>query len=105
MTKRYTPGSFTKNFSWNESYERLHAAIGFGFSGNSTPVSRDRWRTNSKIDDSDRELIPMNFFLYSVLGTEEDYLLVDQLVDAAADPYNAQFAQLALFAFHLANSG
>jgi hypothetical protein len=105
MTKKYTPGSFTKNFSWNESYERLHNAIGFGFSGGSMPVTRDTWRTHSKIHDGDRELIPMNFFLYSVLGTKEDYLLVDQLVDAAADPYNAQFTQLALFSFHMAKSG
>jgi len=47
----------------------------------------------------------MNFFLYSVLGAREDYLLVDQLVDAAMDPYDPQFAQLALFSFHMANSG
>ncbi len=47
----------------------------------------------------------MNFFLYSVPGTKEDYLLVDQLVDVATDPYNGQFAQLALFSFHMANSG
>lgn len=105
MARKYTPGSFTKNFSWNESYERLHKAIGFGFSGRAIPVTRSNWRAQSRIGDSDRELIPMNFFLYSVLGTTEDYLLVDQLVDAAADPYNAQFAQLALFSFHLANSG
>jgi hypothetical protein len=47
----------------------------------------------------------MNFFLYSIRGVNEDYLLVDQLVDAAMDPYNQQFAQLALFSFHMANSG
>jgi DGQHR domain-containing protein len=33
------------------------------------------------------------------------YVLVDQLVDTAMDPYNQQFAQLALFSFHMANSG
>lgn len=47
----------------------------------------------------------MNFFLYSVRGVKEDYLLVDQLVDAAMDSYDQQFAQLALFSFHMANSG
>ena len=31
--------------------------------------------------------------------------MADQLVDAAMDAYDNQFAQLALFAFHLANSG
>jgi hypothetical protein len=40
MTKKYTPGSFTKNFSWSESYERLHAAIRAGFSLGSTPIVR-----------------------------------------------------------------
>src|SRR5258708_35117118 len=105
MTKRYTPGSFTKNFSWNESYERLYNAIRSGFASGSNPVTRERWRAGSMIGDKDRELIPMNFFLYSVLGAKEDYILVDQLVDAATDPYSQQFAQLALFSFHLANSG
>jgi hypothetical protein len=47
----------------------------------------------------------MNFFLYSNPGVTDDFILVDQLVDAAFDPYNEQFAQLALFAFHVANSG
>jgi hypothetical protein len=47
----------------------------------------------------------MNFFLYSKIGINDDFILVDQLVDTTADPYNQQFAQLALFAFHLANSG
>jgi hypothetical protein len=107
MTERYTPGSFTKNFSWNESYERLHTAIRAGFASTSSlnPVTRDRWRSDSNIGDKDRELIPMNFFLYSTPGTSEDYLLVDQLVAAAKYKYSIQFAQLALFAFHLANSG
>src|SRR6266496_783496 len=106
MTKKYTPGSFTKNFSWNESYERLHRAVRAGFSSSgSAPITRDRWRSDSMIDDSDRELIPMNFFLYSVVGTKEDYLLVDQLVAVAKDRYDQQFAQLSLFAFHMANSG
>jgi len=106
MTKKYTPGSFTKNFSWNESYERLHRAIHSGFSSGAGPVTRDRWRTDSMIGDKDRELIPMNFFLYSVRGIRDDYLLVDQLVDVAAtEAYSQQFAQLALFSFHIANSG
>jgi hypothetical protein len=47
----------------------------------------------------------MNFFLYSVQGKKEDHILVDQLVAAAKSKYDDQFAQLALFAFHLANSG
>jgi hypothetical protein len=103
--RKYTAGSFTKNFSWNHSYERLHTAIANGFSGSSDPVTRSDWRKRSGISDGDRQLIPMNFFLYSREGIEDDFILVDQLVDVSMDPYGPQFAQLALFAFHLANSG
>ncbi len=105
MQDVFLPGSFTKNFSWNTSFVRLHGAIANGFSTGAVPVSREKWRSLSKIVDRDRQLIPMNFFLFSALGKNDDFLLVDQLVDAAADPYSDQFAQLALFSFHLAQSG
>lgn len=105
MPHSYSPGSFTKNFSWNESYSRLHRAISNGFAGTDIPITRERWRAQSGIADSDRQLIPLNFFLHSIKGLNEDYVLVDQLVDTATNPYSDQFAQLALFAFHLASSG
>lgn len=105
MSEKYKPGSFTKNFSWNQSYARLHSAIYRGFARSTDPVTRDDWRRRSGISDRDRQLIPMNFFLYSIPGLKEDYILVDQLVDVAMTPYDGEFAQLALFAFHLANSG
>jgi len=106
MTKIYTPGSFTKNFSWDQSYERLFASIRKGFGEELSPVSRDDWRSASGITDNDRQLIPLNFFLYSLRGVEEDQVLVDRLVEAAIERrYNADFAQLALFAFHLSCSG
>lgn len=105
MTQRYTAGSFTKNFSWNHSYKKLYTAIASGFSHQPDPVTRADWRRHSGIVDQDRQLIPMNFFLYSQPGVEDDFILVDQLVDATTNPYDQQFAQLALFAFHLANSG
>jgi hypothetical protein len=106
MVKIYTPGSFTKNFSWDHSYERLFEAIRKGFDGSLAPVTRDHWRSLSGIDDVDRQLIPLNFFLYSIRGVKEDRVLVDRLVEAAIERrYNADFAQLALFAFHLACSG
>lgn len=48
----------------------------------------------------------MNFFLYSLPGVADDFLLVDQFVKFALDSsYNAQFSRLALFAFHIAKSG
>ncbi|HZL32265.1 MAG TPA: hypothetical protein VFC54_14565 [Pseudolabrys sp.] len=105
MTATYSPGSFTKNFSWDESYLRLHRSISNGFAGDDAPVTRERWRAQSGIADADRQLIPLNFFLHSIHGLHEDYVLVDQLVDTATDAYSDQFAQLALFSFHLANSG
>ncbi|SRR5258707_4700574 len=106
MPRTYTPGSFTKNFSWDHSYERLFMAIKKGFGEELSPVSRDDWRSASGIPDNDRQLIPLNFFLYSMRGVEEDRVLVDRLVDAAIERrYNADFAQLALFAFHLSCSG
>jgi hypothetical protein len=105
MPRKYTPGSFTKNFSWHLSFERLHNAIAKGFSGGTDPVAREDWRVRSGIADTNRQLIPINFFLYNRSGISEDFVLVDQLVDTAMAPYDGQFAQLALFAFHLANSG
>jgi hypothetical protein len=105
MQNRYSPGSFTKNFSWNKSYLRLHRAISNGFAEADAPVARERWRAQSGIADGDRQLIPLNFFLHTIQGLHEDFVLVDQLVDTATHPYSDQFAQLALFAFHLANSG
>jgi hypothetical protein len=106
MAVTYTPASFTKNFSWQKSYNRLHTAIANGFSASLVPVTRNDWRNRSKIGDSNRELIPMNFFLYSKRGTKDDFIMVDRLVELAVnDRYDEQFARLSLFGFHLANSG
>jgi hypothetical protein len=63
------------------------------------------WRERSRIGDSNRELIPLNFFLYSRRGLNEDFILVDRLVERAFADYDIDFARLALFAFHLAASG
>jgi hypothetical protein len=105
MSNSYTAASFTKNFGWNESYEKLHLAIRNGFSAGLLPTPRDEWRKHSKIGDSDRELIPLNFFLYTAHGLNEDFVLVDRLVERAMTKYDADYARLALFAFNLANSG
>lgn len=105
MPSTYTPGSFTKNFSWNNSYKRLHTAVAKGCS-DLDPISRKQWRETSKIADTDRQLIPLNFFLYSTQGIDEDFIMIDTFVEAAVErPYSSNFAQLSLFTFHLANSG
>jgi hypothetical protein len=58
------------------------------------------------LNDRDIELIPLNFFLYSKAGVNDDYVLADTLVEfALTRPNDVQFAKLAVFAFHLANSG
>lgn len=105
MPKAHTPGSFTKNFSWHKSYKKLHAAIHNGFSSGLVPVVRERWRERSRISDANRELIPLNFFLQSMRGLNEDFVVVDRLVERTFVPYDSDFAKLALFAFHMAASG
>jgi hypothetical protein len=105
MAGSYTAGSYTKNFGWEESYEKLHSAIRKGFSAELAPVTRDAWRERSEIADPDRELIPLNFFLHSRRGLNDVFIIADRLVERAFDPYNTNFASLALFAFHLAMSG
>jgi hypothetical protein len=105
MSEQYTAASFTKNFSWNHSYKRLHTAIKNGFSAGLSPVTRDVWRKRSEIGDADRELIPLNFFLYSKRGINEDFVMADRLVERSQAGYDLDFARLALFAFHLAMSG
>lgn len=106
MPDKYTAASFTKNFSWKRDFSRLHKAIRNGFSGKIAPTTRETWRKHSDINNQSLELIPMNFFLYSKQGLEDDFILVDRLVEEAVrHPYDKNFALLALFAFHLANSG
>lgn len=105
MADTYTPGSFTKNFSWHRSYKKLHDAIRNGFSLRLVPVERERWRERSGIGDANRELIPLNFFLHSMRGLGDDRVVVDRLVERTFVTYDADFAKLALFAFHLAMSG
>lgn len=102
----HTPGSFTKNFGWDESYLPLHSSIGRGFSLGRQPTTRDDWRNRSGIPGTDRQLVPMNFFLFSLQGIKHDYIMVDHFVDVALDrPYDDGFALLSLFTFHLAQSG
>jgi hypothetical protein len=69
------------------------------------PLTRELWRKRSGIRSSDTQLVPMNFFLYSTQGIEGDFILVDRLVEKATQRYDQDFGWLALFAFHLANSG
>jgi hypothetical protein len=106
MVTKFLPGSFTKQFGWRKDPERLHRSIRNGFQNETKPVTRDIWRSRCGLRDSNIDLIPMDFFLYSRREPSGDYLLVDTFVELAlSHPYDAQFAKLAVFDFHLANSG
>jgi hypothetical protein len=84
----------------------LHSALKNGFSRANKPTAREDWRDRSGIPDRDRQLVPLNFFLFSACGVKRDYVLADHLVEVALTrPYNADFAMLSLFTFHLAQSG
>ncbi len=106
MVTKFLPGSSTKQFGWRKDPHRLHRSIRSGFQNEARPVTRDAWRSHCGLRDSNIDLIPMDFFLYSKRCASGDYLLVDTFVELALDrPHDAQFLKLAVFNFHLANSG
>ena len=106
MVNLFLPGSFTKQFSWGKDPKRLHRSIRNGFAKKAEPVPRDKWRRQCGLNDPNIELIPLNFFLYSIRGEFEDFVISDTLVEFALNrPFDPEFAKLAVFAFHLANSG
>jgi hypothetical protein len=100
---KYSPGSFSKNFAWHGTgLRKLHNAINLGFKNTLAPVSRDRWRKDSQINDGALELIPINFFLHNARGR----ISVDELVvQAIRYPHSLRFDRLGLFAFHLNRVG
>lgn len=106
---RFGPGSYTKNFGWNQygpGLVGLYQAIRNGFGTSTTPVTRDAFRRNCGIDDSARQLIPLNFFLHNQVLGGANHVSVDELVrHALLHPHSRQFDRLALFAFHLARMG
>jgi hypothetical protein len=106
MVSKFSPGSFTKQFGWRKDPQRLHRSVRSGFSNEAQPVTRDIWRKNCGLRDSNIDLIPIDFFLFSKRVDSRDYLLVDTFVEFALDRrYDSQFAKLAVFNFHLASSG
>lgn len=103
LRAKYAPGSFTKNFAWaGTGFKRLHTVIRAGYDGSLSPVQRNKWRTDSGINDASLELIPINFFLHNKDGK----MSVDELVfQAIQRPHTIDFDRLALFAFHLNQVG
>jgi hypothetical protein len=104
--KTYTPASFMKNLGLGLDCQKLQGAIAHGFRGELKPVTRKDWRENAGMSDRYRELVPLDFFLFSKRGDKDDYVLVDELVQQSVSvPYGRMFDRLALFTFHFAQSG
>ena len=102
---KYAPGSFTKNFAWNQhgpGLMRLHSTIRGGYHSALTTVEREAWRADSGINDASLDLIPINFFLHNRLGR----MSIDELVfQAIKRPHSLRFDRLALFALLLSRVG
>lgn len=100
----WSPGSFTKNFSWGakgRGLVALHEHIRVGFADQLEPVSRAMYKDRTA-HLGRPSYIATNFFLYN----SRDYLLPDELVfQAVANPYNADFDKLAIFALNLSLAG
>jgi hypothetical protein len=106
MVNVFTPGSFTKNFGNGVNFEKLRKAVADGFRGTLQRTTRTDWRKNAGIEDRDRQLVPLNFFLHSLKEESGDFVVVDELVEQCVkQPHSAIFERLALFALHLSNSG
>lgn len=105
----FQPGSFTKNFGWNQhppGLKRLYDVIRSGFSGASKNVERSQFRANSGLADPNRQLIPINFFLHNTVHNGANYVTADELVrHAINNPHSRRFDQLAVFALNLGRLG
>lgn len=99
----YSPGSFTKNFGWEDNgFSKLKNAIADGFRNELLSVERNVWRVGCGVEYFNQALIPLNFFLHNSNGN----ISIDELVfRAVARPYSLSFSRLALYAFHLSQVG
>lgn len=103
----WTPGSFTKNFSWGRGHglKRLYDHINVGFDGELVDVPRALYRRRvERLGVPD--FIPINFFLFNKIKDGVDHVMVDELVfQALKEPHTSRFDKLALFAFNLSYVG
>jgi hypothetical protein len=104
----WTPGSFTKNFSWGPRsaglYE-LYRSIKVGFNGELESVTRQVFR--DRVERLRRpDFIPLNFFLLNKALDGADILAVDELVfQALTAEHSERFDLLAILAFNLSIVG
>lgn len=106
---QYNPGSFSKNFSWGERSQglvRLYEAINIGFNYEFKPIRRSKFRQNVLGKIAGSELIPLNFFLFNKTIDNEDYVMLDELVNQALNfEYSPDFDRLAAYALTLSKVG
>lgn len=103
----WSPGSFTKNFSWGKSLGmgELYASIRIGFNETLQSVSREKYRSRVRAQGR-ADLVPVNFFLFNYISGNQNVLLVDELVfQALTAPHSARFDNLALFALNFSRAG
>lgn len=100
----HRPGSFTKNIGIGDDWSRLRNSISCGFQRETRAVTRRAWAESCGLGAS--HLIPLNFFLYSTPGDDEDLVMPDEFVhQSMSGTSDKTFGRLALFALNLANSG
>ena len=106
---QFAPGSFTKNYGWQQhppGLGKLHACINLGFAGTADAVLRDEFRDRTRHLSPTAELIPPNFFLHNTVAGGLNYVTVDELVrQALGAAHPREFDQLALFSLHLGRAG
>ncbi|HEY5047717.1 MAG TPA: hypothetical protein VII49_06860 [Rhizomicrobium sp.] len=107
-SEQWSPGSFTKNFSWGDESSgllQLHESIRLGFAGAMSDVPRAEFR--ARVEGSYRpDYIPMNFFLFNRVVDGIDHLIADELVfQALNEVHSPRFDKLALFAFNFSFAG
>ena len=104
----WSPGSFTKNFSWGNSVDglkRLHEMIQMGFDGKVENVERSVFRERVK-SIKRPDYIALNFFLYNSIDNSTSFVIADELVfQAVTFPHDKAFDKLGLFAFLLSTVG
>jgi len=106
--EEWTPGSFTKNFSWGRNsngLRELHHIIRLGFDNKIEDVPRDVFR--ERVAKEGRPVfVPINFFLFNVVRDGVSLLLADELVfQAITSDHSPRFDKLALFAFNFSFVG
>lgn len=103
----WTPGSFTKNFSWGRGngLKALYEHIRVGFGETLEDVPRDVYINRTRSIRRPFQ-IPTNFFLMNVVKDGVSFLVVDELVfQALTQDHSPLFDRLAITALNLSFAG